>query len=101
MKKTRPRTQRRRAERDATKLGDAREKLARLSPGGTPERAIEVSSAAIVESEAVALACARCGGETRSEEHEAIEGLRRVRTQCKRCGARREVWLRIASRVLS
>jgi DNA-directed RNA polymerase subunit RPC12/RpoP len=101
MKKGRPRSERRRAEREAAKLGDAREKLARLSPGGAPERAIDVSSAAIVESEATAVGCARCGGEVRVEEHDAVEGLRRVRTRCKRCGARREVWLRVASRLLS
>ena len=52
-KKKRPRTARRRAAREAEKLGDAREKLALLSPGGAEERPIDVVSASVVELEAL------------------------------------------------
>ncbi|MDQ3034400.1 MAG: hypothetical protein M3Y87_18475 [Myxococcota bacterium] len=99
--KKRGRVDRRRIERDVKKLGDAREKLAKLSPGGAPERPIDVESASIVESRALALGCARCEGELKMEDHAAVLGLRRVRARCKTCGATREVWLRIAERLLS
>jgi hypothetical protein len=97
----RKRTTRRAAQRELTKLEDAREKLARISPGGAPERPIDVESASTVERRALALGCARCEGETRVEAHDAVAGLRRVRARCKACGAVREVWLRIESRMLS
>jgi hypothetical protein len=99
--KKRPRTDRRRAEREAEKLADARVELARLSPGGTSERPIDVPSASVIESRALALGCARCGGELRLDEHDAVLGMRRVRARCKACGATREVWLRIEERLLS
>jgi hypothetical protein len=99
--KKRGRSDRRRLERDAKKLADAREKLAKLSEGGAPERPIDVESASVVEARAAALGCARCGGEVRILEHEAVSGLRRVRARCKQCSAVREVWLRIAERLLS
>lgn len=88
-------------QRELTKLEDAREKLARLSPGGAPERPIDVESASTVETRALALGCARCEGELRLEAHDAVAGLRRVRARCKACGTAREVWLRIESRMLS
>lgn len=97
----RRRTERRRIERDLEKLGDAREKLARLSEGGAPERPIEVESASTIEGRATSLGCARCEGETRVEAHDAVAGLRRVRARCKHCGHVREVWLRVAERLLS
>jgi hypothetical protein len=100
-KKGRPRTERRRRARDLTKLADARQKLARISPGGAPERPVVVASASVVESSAEDLGCARCEGATRAEEHDAVSGLRRVRTRCKQCGAVRVVWLQIAARLLS
>lgn len=98
-KRRRPRTERRARERKLDKLGDAREKLARLSAGGAPERAIDVTSASVVEPHALGLGCARCEGELRLLDHEVHETahgvLRRVRGQCKRCRAVREIWLRI------
>jgi hypothetical protein len=100
-RKERPRTKRRQLARDAKALADAKEKLAMLSPGGSSERPITVSSASIVESAAEDLGCARCDGPTRIEEHDAVAGLRRVRARCKHCSALRTVWLQIASRTLS
>lgn len=100
--KKRPRTQRRAIERELKKLEDAREKLALLSPGGAPERPIEVTSASVIEPHALGLGCARCEGALRLEAHDAIGSahgpLRRVRCRCTRCGATRVVWLRVAAR---
>lgn len=100
-KKPRPRALRRAAERDAKKLADARERLAALSAGGSPERPLDVPSASTVEGAAVSLGCARCGGEVRLVDHDVVPDaagrlLRRVRVACKRCRATREVWVRVA-----
>lgn len=99
--KKRARTERRKMDRDREKLADAREQLARISPGGSPERPLVVESASVVEPRALALGCARCGGELRLEDHAAVQGLRRVRARCRPCGAVREVWLRLEERLLS
>lgn len=99
-KKERPRAERRRRMRAVDKLGDAREKLARLSAGGAPERPIEVGSASVVETTALGLGCARCEGALRLTEHGAVRTehgvLRQVKGQCKDCRTVREVWIRIA-----
>lgn len=99
-KRTRTRTHKRALEREVKKLEDAREKLALLSPGGAPERPIEVASASVIELHALGLGCARCEGALRLEAHDAVgtdQGpLRRVRARCTRCRALRTVWLRIA-----
>lgn len=99
-KKKRPRALRRASERAEKKLGDARERLAALSAGGSPERPLEVASASVVEGTAISLGCARCEGDVRLETHDAVTAsdgrlLRRVRLVCKRCRARRDVWLRV------
>src|SRR5262249_50359365 len=103
--KARPRTVQREAERAMRKLADAREKLFRLEPGGSPERPIEVPSASVVESRARALGCARCGGETRLEDHAAVVieagARRRVRMRCRTCHSAFDVWLAIFERTLS
>jgi hypothetical protein len=100
--KKRPRTARRAIERELKKIEDAREKLALLSVGGAPERAIEVPSASVIEPHAIGLGCARCEGTLRLEAHDAVGSergpLRRVRGRCTRCGATRVVWLRVAAR---
>lgn len=100
-KKPSDRAARRAAERAAEKLFAAREKLARLEPGGSPDNPIEVPSASVIEPRASAMPCLRCEGETRVVEHEATtvgEGRGRVvRTRCVRCGARREVCFRIGT----
>lgn len=92
---------RREIERDARKLADAKEKLARLEQGGAADRPIRVDSASQVELRVESMRCARCDGELRVREHVArVEGghaLRMVDAFCKRCGAGREVWLVIAS----
>lgn len=92
----RPRKARREAERDAEKLARDRVRLAALEVGGSPARPEEIGSAALVEPIARALRCLVCDGELALEEHAAEAGLRVAQLQCRRCGARRSRWFRIA-----
>lgn len=103
-------TKRRRAERreaDRAAQKDARdlERLAALAPGGSPERAIEITSPAEVEVRARATPCPICQGELRVEEHtaETLSGLRlRVaRVRCAVCRAPRSLYYRLASAMLN
>ena len=93
------RTLQRTLERVKEKLAGAREKLAVMEDGGTPEFPLEVESASLVEPRAEALPCLRCESAMRSEEHaaETFEGesLRVVTLQCRSCSARRTVYFRI------
>ena len=74
----------------------AREQLAALSPGGSADRAIEVSSAAVIEVRAGAMPCPHCGGLYRVHEHtRPVPGLRRVDVACRYCGSPRALWFRI------
>ncbi len=99
-RKVSARAERRSAQRAADKLARDRERLAYLEPGGDRARPIEVESASQVEPHALALPCLSCDGPYRLEEHAAvaIDGhrLRVARLACPRCGARREVWFRLA-----
>ena len=93
------RTERRARERAARELVRDREKLANLSPGGAPERAIEVESAAVIEGRVRSMPCAQCEGVYRVVEHRAEgAGLRAVDARCERCAAPRTVWFRIVRR---
>ena len=97
----RARTERREAARAAEKLSRQREKLAALEAGGAPDRPIDVATASVIEPQARAMACPRCGAEgaARIAEHEARavgeRRLRVVRLACSRCGAERPVYFRI------
>lgn len=104
----RPRTERREAARDATKVRSARMKLAALEAGGAPDRPIEVTSASIVEPHASSMPCAACGDPgVRVQEHIALtleatprepaRRLRVVHVECPRCGTRRQVYFRIGT----
>lgn len=92
---------RREATRSAEKLARDRERLARVEPGGSAGRPIEVESASQIEPHALAMTCLRCNGSNRLAEHTAatIEGerLRRVSLLCSRCGVLRALWFRIAA----
>ena len=75
-----------------------RERLAALSPGGTRERPIEVTSASVVEVRVGALACPQCEGEYRIREHVSVAaGIRRVDVKCVICGTPRSLWFRLGS----
>jgi hypothetical protein len=95
----RPRAERRELARDAAKLARERVRLARLEPGGAPERPIDVPSASVIEVRARGMPCAACGGEVRVEDHEArtLAGvpLRLVRVLCPQCGGRRIVHFQV------
>lgn len=98
-KKPRPRTLRRVAARHSSKLAEARERLFELELGGAPERPLTIPSAAVVEAQAMALACPRCEGKHEVVEHVAVTlggtRLREARVRCRQCGSTRSVWFLI------
>jgi hypothetical protein len=80
----------------AVQREQARERLAALSPGGSPQRAIAVASAAVIESRAAAMPCPQCGGLYRIHEHtRPLPGVRRVDVACRQCSTPRALWFRI------
>jgi len=99
-KKPRPRAKQREAARSLQKLQDARQRLFALEVGGTPERPVIVTSAAVVEAHAESVACPRCKGRHDVVEHVAltIEGrrLREARLRCRQCGTTRSLWFCIS-----
>ncbi len=79
----------------------ARERLARLEPGGTPSLPIEVESASQIEVRALGTPCLRCQGPYRLDEHTAErlsnQYVRVVRMHCGHCGARRTMYFRVSA----
>jgi hypothetical protein len=74
----------------------AREQLAALSPGGSPQRAIPVASAAVIEVRTAAMPCPQCGGLYRLHEHTRPRpGIRRIDVACRQCSTPRTLWFRI------
>ncbi len=75
------------------------ERLARLEPGGSPERPLSIDSAAIVDVRAEANPCPLCGGSLKLEEHSAdvVNGvrLRIAAVACTLCGTRRSIYFRL------
>jgi ribosomal protein S27AE len=98
--KKRARAARRERDRILKKLGDQREKLARLEAGGSAKNPLAVSSASQIEPRAENEPCLRCGERVRVSEHAArtLDGarLRVVVTTCPKCGARRTLYFRIS-----
>jgi hypothetical protein len=98
-KKSRPRVQRRKAERELAKLREARTRLFELELGGAPEHPLPIASAAVVESHAESLRCPSCDGKHEVLEHRAVTvalaRLREARLRCRQCGTQRSVWFRI------
>jgi len=75
-----------------------REKLAALSVGGSEDRPIHVTSAAVVEVRVRHLGCPQCDGEYRIKEHRApASGIRSVDVTCQICGVSRTLWFRLIS----
>ena len=75
---------------------ERRERLALLSPGGSPDRAIRVTSAAVIEVRAAAMPCPQCSGQYRVLEHtRPVPGLRQVDVACRYCGVPRTLWFRL------
>ena len=101
----RKRTVQRAGDRVQEKLSRDLEKLAREAPGGSPERAIVVTSPAEVEVHARGAPCPVCEGEVRVEEHtaETIGGarLRVVRVVCTLCRRPRALYFQLAGTMLN
>ena len=95
----------RRSRAVAVKAERAREAAAKVEealalPGATPERAVEVVSASVIEAQAAAQPCPICEHGMRVESHTvdttlAEEPLRVVVLTCKRCGHRRRWYARV------
>lgn len=98
MKGKRARTARRVDERAAQKVIADREKLARLSPGGTPEHPIGVVSSAVIDGRATTMRCPLCDGHYRLRDHVSEgAGLRRLDLTCHDCGTPRSIWFRLGT----
>ncbi len=99
-KKPRGRTLSRLSERKQDKLIDDRERLAKLEPGGSAALPITVEAASQLTLRAESYPCLRCDGPLRYVDDCVVElsgELRRVASlECKRCGARRQLWFSIA-----
>jgi predicted Zn finger-like uncharacterized protein len=94
----RKRSEQREQQRALRKLVRDREKLAALSVGGSEDRPIQVTSAAVVEVRVRHLACPQCEGEYKVQEHRSpASGIRSVDVTCQRCGVPRTLWFRIVS----
>ena len=80
------------------------ERLARLQPGGSPERPQAVESPAQVDVIAAATPCPLCGGTLRLVEHaaEIVAGvrLRVAHLVCTTCRTRRALYFRLVERAL-
>jgi hypothetical protein len=104
-KPRRARTARREAERELRKDVHRREKLAEAAPGGSPEHALTVTSASVVEGRARSIPCVQCGGTLDIEAHDAEvrggEVLRVVRVICRLCHVRRRIWFRVEAPLVS
>jgi len=91
-----PRAQRRAEGRRDAKIVRERERLATLEPGGTPERPIEVVTAALVEPKARSTPCPVCSAAVRVAEHTArsVRGvpLRLAHVACPMCGHARVIY---------
>jgi len=94
-----PRAARRTRARAHAELVRDLERLARLAPGGAPERPRAIDSPAQVEVIAAATPCPLCRGGLRVDEHasETRDGvrLRVARVACTTCGVRRALWFRL------
>ena len=104
-KPKRDRTVRREAARATENSRTERLALARLEPGGSPERPLVVSTAALVEPTARGLPCPACGASVRVVGHTAEERAgRRLhvgRVECSGCSARLERFFEVAPPLLN
>jgi hypothetical protein len=107
-KKKRPqrmRTMRRDLERRQDKLTESRRKLLALEPGGSPDRPIEVDSAAVVEPRAESFRCPDCDGALRCEEHAVgrrdARLVREVALVCRSCGSPLTLYFRVVEPLLN
>ncbi|MCC6847048.1 MAG: hypothetical protein IT294_01005 [Deltaproteobacteria bacterium] len=80
------------------------ERLARLAPGGAPDRPLAIDTPPLVDVMAEGTPCPLCGGGLRLVEHaaETIAGarLRVARVTCTRCGIGRAIYFRLRETAL-
>src|SRR5262249_46841036 len=97
--------ERRARTRHEEKLGRARERLARLEPGGAPNRPLDVQSASPGEPEARSRPCPKSLGSRavveRSAETQEGRRLRIAHMMCRACGGRRAIYFRIVTDALN
>ncbi len=93
------RSVRREQARVRAKLEADREKLFQLEAGGSKERPLDASSAAVIEAHATSVPCPRCGGQQEVLEHTALTHkgvrLREAKLRCRQCGSERSLFFRI------
>jgi len=93
------RAARRLSARAHARLVRDQERLARLEPGGAPDRPLMIDSPVLVDGRAVAKPCPLCGGTLRLDAHtaEAVDGvrLRIASVTCTQCGVHRSVYFRL------
>jgi hypothetical protein len=81
------------------------DRLARLAPGGAPDRPLEVDTPPLVDVIAAATPCPLCAGSFRLDEHaaETIDGvrLRVARVTCTSCGIDREIYFRLREQLVN
>jgi len=99
-RKPSPRTVRRMQGRAHESLVKDLERLARLAPGGAPDRPLDVEAPTQVEPIAEATVCPLCEGALRLENHaaETHEGnrMRVAHMRCTNCGVERALYFRLA-----
>ena len=99
--KKRARSAQREKQRALGKLATKLDLLVAESPGGSPERAIAVSSASVIDNKARGFRCGRCEGELELRDHQAeFRGntqLRRVDLICRSCFHPRRVWFSLGA----
>jgi hypothetical protein len=81
------------------KLARELEALARLEPGGAPDKPLLIDSPVLVDTRAVAKPCLLCGGSMRLDAHtaEVVDGvrLRVASVVCTACGTSRAIYFRL------
>ena len=99
--KKRPRALERESRRALGKLAQKLDAVVAESPGGSAQRALQVSSASVIDNKARGFRCGRCEGELELRDHQAeFQGslqLRRVDLVCKSCFHPRRVWFSLGA----
>ena len=104
-RKPTPRTVRRMQGRVHESLVKDLERLARLAPGGAPDRPLDVQTPSQVEPIAEASTCPLCEGVLRIENHAAetheTGRLRVAHMRCTSCGVARAFYFRLTGSALN
>lgn len=99
------RAERRAKDREGRKLTRDLDRLAKLAPGGAPERPLRIVTPSEVEVHVASARCPLCEGRLKLDEHAAntIRGrrLRVAKTVCDVCGARREIYFELEGAALN